>query len=512
MSDLLSGEVEAIPNRGLSSETCARYGYRIGTFKGGRCHIAPYKDESGRVIAQKVRFKNRETGKKDFRFLGQTDNPPLFGSHLLRAEGGKMVIVTEGEIDALSVSQAMGNTWPVTSVPNGAQGAARDIRRWITALERYDTVVLCFDEDEPGRKAAEAVAPLFTPGKVRITQLPEGYKDANDLVKANKSKLLVDAIWGATAFRPDGIRSVKDLRERALQPARFGRPWPWVGYTAATYGIRPGLYSWGAGVGSGKTTTMKQMILCTMRPDLLPDHSALKDGEGNSITIPPPRKVGLFFFEEVPFQTLRSLAGMAMGVRLNKPDAVYTDEDVLREIDSFDGLFFPFDTFGAKDWDTVKSQVLYLIQAEGVLDIWIDPLTALVAQAEDERRELDAVMADLSGIATTHGATIHLVSHLTTPQGTPHEEGGRVMEKHFTGSRAIARWSHNMIGLERDKQSNLPTLLRGLKDREFGEAVGPLIALRFDENTGLMVEVPLSELEDEPQQTNPFGDESHDDI
>lgn len=509
--DLLSGEVTALPARGLSSETCARYGYRVGSFKGQNAHLAPYKDPSGRVVAQKVRFRG-DDGKKAFTWAGDPKEAGLFGADLLRADGGKMVVITEGEIDAMSVSQAMGNRWPVVSIPNGAGGAVRDLKPHIAALERYEKIVLCFDMDEPGRQAQEAAVCLFTPGKLHVALLPEGMKDASDLVKAGRSKDLVDAIWGASAHRPDGIRSVKELKAKALQRPRFGRPWPWVGFTAATYGIRPEIYSWGAGVGSGKTTTMKEIMLCTMRPDLLPDHGKLLDGEGQPISIPRPRKVGTFLFEETPEKTLRSLAGMALGIRVNKPDAVFTEEELEREMDTLDGLFFPFDTFGAKDWDVVKSQLLYLIQVEGVQDLWIDPLTALVAMAEDERRELDAVLADISGIVTTHGVTIHLVSHLTTPQGTPHEEGGRVMEKHFTGSRAIARWSHNMIGLERDKQSDKPTLLRGLKDREFGEATGPLLALSFHPDTGRMIEVPLSALEDEDGGSG-FGDETaHGDI
>jgi twinkle protein len=503
--DFLTGDIEAIPNRSLTRDTCQRYGYRVGTFKGGRAHIAPYHDDTGRTVAQKVRFS--EDGKKAFTFLGSPRDAGLFGSRLLEDRGGKMVVITEGEIDALSVSQAMGNTWPVLSVPNGAQGAARDIRPFISRLEKYESVVLAFDMDEPGRKAAEACSLLFTPGKVRIALLPEGFKDANDMVKAGKSKLLVDAVFGASTSRPDGIRSVADLRAKAMEPSRWGRPWPWVSLTAATYGMMaPYVYSWGAGVGSGKTTTMKQIMVCIMRPDLLPDHSHLRDGEGKPITIPPPRKVGCIFFEENPAKTLRSLAGMILGLRLNKPDVVYTDDQLNEAIDSLDGLFFPLDTFGAKDWATIKANILHLILVEGVLDIWVDPLTALVANADDERRELDAVMADISGIAETHGATIHLVSHLTTPAGTAHEEGGRVLEKHFTGSRAIARWSYGMLGLERDKQTDNPTLVRGLKDREFGEAVGPLLALRFDQVTGRMVEVDI-ELALNPESSNPFNDE-----
>jgi len=505
--DLLKGEVGPIAPRGLTQETCEKFNYRLGEFRGRRCHIANYYGEDGRVVAQKIRYK--EDGKKSFTWVGDPKAALLYGQRHKR-NGGRRVYITEGEIDALSVAQALRHDWPVVSVPNGAQGARKDLAKHIAWLEQFSEIALCFDNDEPGRKAVADCATLFSPGKVRIVEFPEGIKDANDMVKANRTAELVSALWEAKTFRPDGIRSVSDLRAKAKERPRFGRPWPWVTMTARTYGIRPEIYSWGAGVGSGKTTTMKQLMLTTMRPDLLPDHSSLVDGYGNPITIPGPRKVGTFLFEEPPEKTLRSLAGMAMGLRLNKPDAVYDDADLDAEFDKLDGLFFPFDTFGAKDWSVVKAQVLYLIQAEGVRDIWIDPLTALVAQAEDERRELDAVMADISGIVTTHGCTIHLVSHLTTPKGTPHEEGGRVHEKDFTGSRAIARWSHNMVGLERDKQSDLPTCVRGLKDREFGEATGPLIALHFDETTGCMVEVDLSELEAEP--SNPFKDETNDDL
>jgi len=504
--DLLQGEVGPIANRGLTQETCEKFNYRLGTFNGRRCHIANYYGPDGSVVAQKIRWK--ENGEKKFTWTGNPKEALLYGQRL-RRDGGRRVFITEGEVDALSVAQALRHDWPVVSVPNGAQGARRDLAKHLAWLEKYDEIALCFDNDEPGRKAVQDCLTLFSPGKVRIVQFPEGVKDANDLVKANRTAELVSLLWEAKTYRPDGVRSVADLRAKAKERPRFGRPWPWVGMTAATYGIRPEIYSWGAGVGSGKTTTLKEIMLCTMRPDLLPDHSSLVDGEGNPIPIPEPRKIGTFLFEEPPEKTLRSLAGMAMGKRLNKPDVSYSEAELDAAMDSFDGLFLPFDTFGAKDWDVVKMQMLYLIEAEGVRDLVVDPLTALVAMADDERRELDAVMADISGIATTHGCTIHLVSHLTTPKGTPHEEGGRVHEKDFTGSRAIARWSHNMIGLERNKQSTLPTLVRGLKDREFGEATGPLIALRFDEITGRMVEVPLSELE---ADDNPFQDETNSDL
>jgi twinkle protein len=51
----------------------------------------------------------------------------LFGQHLWRTSG-KRVIVTEGEIDAMSMSQVQDNKWPVVSVKNGANGAYKALQ------------------------------------------------------------------------------------------------------------------------------------------------------------------------------------------------------------------------------------------------------------------------------------------------------------------------------------------------------------------------------------------------
>jgi twinkle protein len=90
--------------------------------------------------------------------------------------------------------------------------------------------------------------------------------------------------------------------------------------------------------------------------------------------------------------------------------------------------------------------------------------------------------------------TIFFISHLTTPAGTPHEEGGRVLEKHFTGSRAIARWAHNLYGIERNKQEpDSPTVFRILKERESGDAQGVTFGLMWDRAQGRLVECTLPE-------------------
>jgi 5S rRNA maturation endonuclease (ribonuclease M5) len=117
---------------------------------------------------------------KDFLFLGDIKEAGLYGQHLWR-NGGRKVVITEGEIDALSVSQAQDNKWPVVSVPNGARGAKKAIQRELRWLEEFEEVVLMFDEDEEGRAAAQECAGLFRPGKCKLARLP--MKDANELLK-----------------------------------------------------------------------------------------------------------------------------------------------------------------------------------------------------------------------------------------------------------------------------------------------------------------------------------------
>jgi len=103
----------------------------------------------------------------------------------------------------MSVYQATNGRLPVVSLPDGAAGAAKSIKDNIEFLNGYDTVVLCFDNDDAGREAAQAVSHILPPGKVAICTLPE--KDANDMLRDNKVMELVAALNEAKVTRPDGV-------------------------------------------------------------------------------------------------------------------------------------------------------------------------------------------------------------------------------------------------------------------------------------------------------------------
>lgn len=481
---LLQGSARAIPARRLTEETCQKFRYWVGeNSKGETVQIANYV-RGGQTIAQKVRTKD-----KKFTVIGEGKGLPLFGQNLWSK--GKRIVVTEGEIDAMSISQAFGNKWPVVSLPQGAQSAAKVFAQEIEYLEQFGEVVIAFDMDEPGQRAAQEAAAVLSPGKAKIASLPE--KDASDCLKAGKARELLVSIWEAKPWRPDGVVDVASLAEAAAAPITMGKPWPWAGLNK-TYGRRRcELYGLGAGTGCGKSTVFKQIALHIMETEDLP--------------------VGILALEEPPKHTLRTLAGMRMRKRIHVPGVAYKQEDLDDALKWLDGKVYFYDHFGAATFETIKEKIRYMVRALGVKDIFLDHLTALAASIDtDERKAIDKLMAELSSLTQELDCTIYFVSHLSTPDGKPHEEGGRVLEKHFRGSRAIGYWSHFLFGVERDKQDVEGVLtFRILKDRYTGDSAGVTFGLRYDKDSGLLVECPLPAAEPEGRRFFPKPGGGNDD-
>lgn len=466
---IAAGDAMAIPARKLSEATCSKWGYTVSEFSGQRVQVANYRNASGQIVGQKLRWPN-----KDFRFLGEMKEAGLYGQHLWR-DGGKRVVVTEGEIDALSVSQAQGNKWPVVSVPNGAEGARKAILRELKWLLGFAEIVLMFDDDEPGRGAAQQCALLFPPGRCKIARV-DGFKDANDALKAGRDAAIIDAIFGAKAFRPDGIVTIGDVKDAALVPPTVGLPWFGEKLTSTLFGRRLGeIIMVGAGTGVGKTEVFAEQIY----------HDLVHLNE----------PVAVFLLEQQPVETVQRLAGKQAGKQFHIPDDTWTTAELRDAIGAIeDRRLFLYDNFGATDWAVIQSTIRFLAHSEGVRLFYLDHLTALAAAEDDERTGLERIMAEMGSLVKELSITLHVVSHLATPDGKPHEEGGRVMIRHFKGSRAIGFWAHTMLGLERDQQADDPALratttFRILKHRSVGRAVGETVFFRYDGERGRLMEL-----------------------
>lgn len=463
MPDFISGDVKRLESRAISEETCAKWGYTVGKWSDDRTvQIAPYFKD-GALVGQKVRFPG-----KDFKVIGKIGDC-LFGQNLW-GSGGNRIVITEGEIDAMSVSQMQDNRWPVVSVPNGAQGAKGALAANIEWLSGFKEVVLMFDNDEPGRAATEECAALFPPGKVKVAKLP--LKDANDMLKAGRVKETITAIWEARAYRPDGLVTTGELKAGAKQPIEPGIPWFFESLTKATFGRRRGqVFGLGAGTGTGKTDFIVQQM---------------------SYDVSLGYKPVAFLLEQPPLETLVRLAGKLGHKAFHVPDGSWTEEERNAAIDAVSNDITLYDSFGAADWDVIKNKIRYMALNEDAFLFYIDHLTAL-ADPSNERESLEKIMAELAALAKELGVWILYVSHLTTPEGKSHEEGGRVAAKHFKGARAIQFWSHFMAGIERNQQAEDPeerrrSLFRLLKDRFTGRATGYTFHFTYDPATTHLVE------------------------
>ena len=429
--------------------------------------LFPYHDKAGEVVAYKVR-----SPEKTFKVEGDWKSSTLFGQSRF-SKGGKVVTLCEGEFDALAVYQMTG--MPAVSVRSGAQGALSDCKAAFEWVDSFDKVVICFDNDEPGKEATKKVAELFGSKACMFRHIVD-HKDACDWLM-NKSEVQFNESWkGADAYKPEGIVTVTDIKQRLLAPPVAGVPWCFDTLTDLTYGRRKGeLYAFGAGVGVGKTDVFTQQIAYDIEKLGL--------------------RVGVIYLEQNVVETSQRVMGKLDKKLYHVPDASWTREEYEESVDRLEARdqLYMMEHFGAMGWRSIKNIIKFFNKAYDIDHIYLDHLTALSANEQDERRALDGIMADMASLAQELGIIIHFISHLTTPEGKSHEEGGRVMEKHFTGSRAIARWSHYMFGLERNKQHTDPvkrqtTTFRVLKDRFTGRATGVKFGLTYNQKNGILSE------------------------
>lgn len=463
------GEAQALKARGLTKKTCERWGYTVGKLGGEPVQIANYRDDDRTVTAQKVK-----TASKEFVFLGDKKKAGLYGRHLWKG-GGRRVIITEGEPDALAVDQVLGAKWQVVSLQNGSSAARKSLAADLEWLNSFEQVVLCFDMDEPGRAAVQDCATLFKPGKLHIVSLP--LKDANEMVMAGRVEELVTALWGAKAYRPDGLITVSDIMDKVLKEPEVGLPWCFPSLTKQTFGRRYGeAVALGAGTGVGKTTFLTQQIAFDL-----------------SLGLP----VGVFAFEQAPEETVKRVAGQTAGRQFHVPDDGWTQSELVAAVEDLrdgPGLHL-YDHWGGCEWDIVKERIRFLVHNHGVRLIYLDHLTALAAAEADEKTGLERIMSEMGSLVKELNIWLLFVSHLATPDGTPHEEGGRVKIRHFKGSRSIGFWSHFMFGMERDQQpdeddddADSDTTFRVLKDRFTGRSTGLTFPIRYNPRNGLLEE------------------------
>ncbi len=474
----VDGDFMALPKRKLSLETCRHWGYTVNEARS--LHVANYRNREGELVGQKLRGPN-----KDFKAVGKITKT-LYGCHLWR-DGGKKLVITEGELDALSLSQVQGHKWPVVSIPGGAQGAPKAIRANIDWLQQWEEVIFMFDMDDPGQEAAKACCSLLPPGKAKIARLP--LKDPSEMLMAGREKELLDAVWSAKEYRPDGIVSGTELRDKLRnEPPIVSHPFPWKGLNEMYLGLREGeTLGICAGTGSGKSQLCRELahhILVTMKHSL-----------------------GYIALEESQKRSALGIVSVEMGKPLHILGVDWEDKKFNKAWDKTigSGRYYSYDHFGSLESENLLAQIRYLVTACGCKWIILDHISIVVSGLADgdERRIIDNLCTNLRSLVQELQFGLIFVTHLKRVNGKPAEEGGKISLSDLRGSGGIAQLADSLIASERDQQHPDKTrrntmVIRGLKNRFKGDT-GVCTALYYDDVTCRLQECSIPE-DDEDQK------------
>lgn len=474
--DFISGEVKALQKRCITKATCEKFKYEIGEYSGKPVHIATYFDNKGNAILQKLRFPN-----KDFKILGDIKkaNYPLYGLHLWR-DNGRKIIITEGEIDAMSVSQIQGNKYPVVSIPNGFNGAIKAIKANLKALEKFDEVIFMFDNDHPNEdqpsplEIAYKCAALLSYGKGKVATLP--LKDANDMLMAGRVEEVIDAIWGAKTYRPDDIVEGEGVWEHILSYETKGTPFPFTQQlNLKTGGMRDSeIILLTAGTGSGKSLFARE-IAYYVREEL-------------------NEPVGYIALEESVGRTAVNFLGFKTGKCLHVNKALAEKEELRAAFESLflNKPFYLINHFGFTEMENITSKIRELVKGLDCKFIFLDHISICVSGSgeRDERKYIDLLMTELRTLTQELGCKLITIAHVIKDG---FEDGKPISLKDLRGSGALAQLSDTIISLERNQQAETEeerntSLVRVLKCRITGDT-GKAGRVHYNSDTGRLTEV-----------------------
>lgn len=497
VSDILQFPIATgIPSRGLDGAVCQKFGVRVEFDESNgqpKNYFFP-ETKGGKVTG----FKKRPAQAKEFTAIGDVKGVELFGQSAA-GEGGKMIIITEGEFDAMAATQMLadvGKQYRVVSLPHGAN--VKDLKTNLEWLESFETIVLNFDNDSAGQECVNKAVDLFTPGKVKVMKLP--CKDANELLQTGRPIEYLKALNSAGVYKPDGIVNLSEAWEAMFKDeSQESVPYPWDGFNSMLYGLRPReIVTLTAGSGMGKSAITREL-----------SHWMLKQTQD---------KIGILALEESVGRTAWGIVSVEANLNLSiREERRGVDKDKIKEW--FDatvgtGRFETLDHFGSTESDSLLSRVRYLIKALDCKWIVLDHLSIVVSAMDDvgdERKTIDTIMTRLRQLTEETGAGLILVSHLRRVAGDKgHEQGHEVSLAHLRGSQAIAQLSDAVVAFERNQQADNPkeanlTRVRVLKNRYAG-VVGVCTYLYYDHDTGRLIEVPKNQKDEflgiKPEETS----------
>jgi twinkle protein len=390
--------------------------------------VFPYLSPTGDLEMLKylhVERKEDKNGKKQKQTVCTADcRPILWGWQALPANT-RTVVITEGEIDAMSMAVY---GYPALSVPFGGGSGAK--QQWIDhqydELDRFETIYLALDNDEAGKIANKEISQRLGLHRCRVVVLP--FKDANECLKQGVSKEEIYICMAeAKTFDPEELRRSDSFTDEVMEEfyptggkiPGVDLPWKRDRYREPVRIQRGEVSIWTGGNGQGKSLMLGQFVM-----------HAISEGERACIAS----------LEMAPRKTLSRQVRQAT---CQERPARGEIKDCLEWLGE---KLYLFNLVGTAQLDRLLEVFDYAVKRYGVNQLVIDSLLKC-GVSEDDKDEQKAFVNRLCEFAERTGAHIHLVAHSRKQLNEDHMS----RKNDVRGSAAITDLGFNVFSTWRNK-------------------------------------------------------------
>jgi len=379
------------------------------------------------------------------------------------------VIITEGEVDALSYIEAGYDS--VISVPNGATKSAQQklvyLDNCIDLFEDVKTIFIATDDDEPGRVLQEELARRL--GKYRCRKVSFlGCKDANELLM-KEPLALQDTITQSEPYPIDGVLTVDNLSDDIWRLKREGLK-PGCDISIPCFNelltFDPGYLTVVTGIPNhGKSEFLDQIMV-----DL-----SIKHGW----------RFGIFSPENYPLQLhFSKIASKLVGERFND----MADHKVIQAMDYYRDNFFYIVPKEDNSVESIIEHATQLVKRYGINGLIIDAWNKLDHDfASNETTYIGKQLDLIINFAHKFGVHIFVVAHPTKMQRDKGNGPYLVPTLYdMAGSAHFFNKSHNGISVYRhffeDGTSSPEVFVQKVKFKHWGRQGS--VALQYDIDSG----------------------------
>jgi len=457
-------EMTAQAHRGVTPATMKVYGVKSVVDKASADNVGhAYVYPSGGCKVRKF--------PKDF-FVDNFTADELFGMNAFNSGSSKVVVVTEGELDAMSGYQMTGSKYPFVSLPS----ATPSRKLWqnekvMKFLKSFDKILMSVDNDGKSDAIVNKLAILF-PNKVYV--IPhDKYKDANEFLDAGASAAYNSAFFNAKKYVPENVFNTTEQFLKIVNEDEDSSYLPTYiqGFDDLALGLMRGHFTvFSAPEGIGKTEFMRKL-----------EHTMLRSY--------PEVPIAICHMEETKKRSILGLVSYWIEKNVTRSDLIDDKQEVdtaIKEMSERENLF-QFSLGVDEDPMNILDRIRYFAEGCNCQYIFFEPIQDLAySRQTDQSTEawLSELSTKLARLASELNVGIVTIAH--------ENDDGQIRDCRMIGKRASVVVRLKRDKMHEDEEERNTTELLLVKNRPAG-ATGCAGWLKFDADTFTLREVNLDD-------------------